>query len=172
MRGRLHAAVGGVAELVRRGVVAALGREPGERVEGEDLHRGVVVEAGVVEERDEALLSARDSIFGIERPEQALAERSLLTTAGTAVPRRRGLERRPRRGAPPKCAQDAGEVDAGQRGQPEVAGRLRLLRRQRERRRAGLVIAGLALRAIFGTSSARRKTSTISTGPGISSSDE
>ena len=48
-------------ELPRRGDVARLGRDAGERVEGEDLDRGVVVAPGVVEDRDEPLLRAGHS---------------------------------------------------------------------------------------------------------------
>ena len=97
VRGGLHAPVGGLAEVPRRGGVARLGGDAGERVEGEDLDRGVVVAAGGVEDRDEPLLRAGDAVVGVERREQAVAERGLLAAAGVAVPRRRRLERRPRR---------------------------------------------------------------------------
>ena len=83
----------------------------------------------------------------VERRQQAVAERGLLAAAGVAVPRRRGLERRPRLGGPPERAQDAPEMDAGERGQADVAGRLGLLDRELERGRARRVVAGLALRA-------------------------
>ena len=49
------------AELARRGDVAGLGRDAGERVEGEDLDVGVVVAPGVVEDRDEPFLGAGDA---------------------------------------------------------------------------------------------------------------
>ena len=59
-----------------------------ERVEREDLDRGVVVAAGVVEDRDEPS-AAPGTVGGVERREQALAERGLLAAAGVAVPRGR-----------------------------------------------------------------------------------
>ena len=124
-----------------------LGGDAGERVEREDLDGRVVVAPGVVEDRDEPRLGAGDAVLGVERREQALAERGLLAAAGGAVPRGRRLERRARRRGLPERAQDAPEMHAGERRQPHVAGGLGLLDRELQRRGAGRVVAGLALRA-------------------------
>ena len=59
--------------------------------------------------------------------------------------RRGGLERRPGLGASPESAQDPAQVDAAERGEPDVARRLGLRDPGRQRRGAGRVIAGLAL---------------------------
>ena len=136
-----------LAQVARRGDVAGVGGDAGERVEGEDLDRGVVVAPGVVEDRDEPLLGAGDAVVGVHRGEQALAERGLLAAAGAAVPGGRRLERRARRVAPAERAQDAPEVDAGERRQAYVAGGLGLLDRELQRGGAGRVVARLALRA-------------------------
>ena len=127
--------------------VARLGRDAGERVEGEHLDGGVAVAPCIVEDRDEPLLGARDAVRGVHRGEQALAERGLLAATGVAVPRGRRLERRPRSCALPERAQDAPEVHPGERGHADVAGGLRLLDREFAAWRApALVVAGLALR--------------------------
>ena len=61
--------------------------------------------------------------------------------------RRRRLERRPGLGVAPERAQDPAEVDAAERGEPDVAGGLGLGDPELQRRGARLVVAGLALRA-------------------------
>ena len=127
MRGGRHPPVGGVGAA--------------ECVEGEDLDGGVVGAPRLVENGGEPCPVA------IERRQQTLAEERLLAAAGGAVERVRRLERRARLRGPAERAQHAAEVHAGQRGQPHVAGRLGLLDRERERGGAGLVVAGLALRA-------------------------
>ena len=59
--------------------------------------------------------------------------------------RRRCLERRPGLGAPLECAEDSAEMDAAERGEPDVAGGLGFGDPELECRCAGLVVAGLAL---------------------------
>ena len=125
-------------EVARRGDVARLGRDAGERVEGEDLDGGVVVARGRRRGSRRAARSAPATPSrGVERRQQALAERGLLAAAGGAVPRGRRLERRPRRRDPAERAQDAAEVDPGERRQPHVAGGLGLLDRELQRGGAG-----------------------------------
>ena len=63
-----------------------------------------------------------------------------------AVPRGRGLERRPRRREVSERPQDAPEVNAGERRQPHITDRFGLLDRDLERAGANRVVTGLALR--------------------------
>jgi uncharacterized membrane protein len=120
---------------------------PRERVEREDLDRRVVVAARGVEQRLEPRAGAGVAVARVERGQQALAQRRLLAAAGLTVPGARRRECRPRRRDPAQRAQHAPEVHPRERGEPHVAGRLRLLDRELERGRAGLVVTGLALRA-------------------------
>ena len=90
-----------------RATIPVLGGDARECVEGEDLNGRVVVAASVVEDRRESLLRAGDSVLGVERRQQALAECGLLTASGSAVPRGRGLERRPGRRRPSQSPQHA-----------------------------------------------------------------
>ena len=125
----------------------ALGRDPGERVEGEDLDRGVVVAPRGGEDRGEPLLRARH-----------VDPRRRAPRAGTrrAPParrrRRRGATPPPPRAprAPPPSRPSARRTrprwTRAERRQAHVAGRLGLLDRELQRRRAGRVVAGLALR--------------------------
>ena len=69
-----------------------------ERIEREHLDGRVAVAPGVVEQRGEALARARHPVGGVERRQQAVAERGLLAAAGVAVPRGRRLERGARLG--------------------------------------------------------------------------
>ncbi len=134
---------------VRRGDVAALGGEAGQRVEGEDLDGGVVVARGRRRgSRRGARSAPGTSLRGVERGQQALAERGLLATAGVAVPRGRRLERRPRSARPVRAA--AGRGRDG-RGRARPGGRRRWPRPCRSRARSVaapvVVVAGLALGA-------------------------
>ena len=95
--GGFHAAICRLTEVTGRAGVAGSVCDASQRVEGEDLDRGVVLFTGMVEDRHEAFLRARYVIRGVHGCQQALAERGLLSPAGVAVPRGRGLEGRPRR---------------------------------------------------------------------------
>ena len=117
-------------QLARRGDVARVGGDAGERVEREDLDGGVAVAPRVVEDRDEPSLGAGDAVRGVERGEQALAERGLLAAAGGAVPRGRRLERRPRRRRSARAR--AGPARGG-RGRARPAARRRWPRPSRSR---------------------------------------
>ena len=116
-------------EVSRGGDVARFGCDAGECVEGEDFDVGVVVEPGVVEDRDETFLGAGIPIRCVHRGEQAFAERGLFATSGGAVPRGRRFEHRPRFGELSECPQDAPEVDPGERRQAYVTGGLGLVDR-------------------------------------------
>ena len=61
--------------------------------------------------------------------------------------RGRRLQRAARLGGPAERTQDATEMDPAERGEPDVSGGLGLGDPERERRRARLVVPGLALRA-------------------------
>ena len=129
VRGGLHAPVGS-SHRSRAVAASPARRRCGRARRGRRPRRGRRRCAALVEERREALLGAGHAVRGVERGEQAVAERGLLATAGGAVPRGRRLERGPRRGVLPERAQDAAEVDAGERGQPHVAGGLGLVDRE------------------------------------------
>jgi len=118
-----------------------------ERVEREHLHRRVAVAAGRVEQRLQPRAGAGVAVARVERGQQALAQRRLLAAARVAMPGAGRRERAARRRDPAQRPEHAPEVHAGEHGEPHVAGRLRLLDRELERGRAGLVVAGLALRA-------------------------
>ena len=89
MGGRGHTAIGDRAQIPCGGEVAGLGRDASQCVEGEDLHVGVVVVTGLIEDCDETLLHAGIPVLDVDGGEQTFAERSLLATSGGAVPRRR-----------------------------------------------------------------------------------
>jgi drug/metabolite transporter (DMT)-like permease len=69
VQGAFHAPVGGRAQRRGSGGVAPRRGDPRERVEGEDLDGGVVVEPGLVEDGGEPLLRTGDSNLGVERRE-------------------------------------------------------------------------------------------------------
>ena len=146
MRGGFHALIGSFAQFACGGDVAGLHRGVCERVEGEDLDGGVVV-AGGVEDRAESLLRAGHAILRVERRQQAVTQRGLLSTPGVAVPRRSGFERRPRRRNAPERAEDAPEMDPGKCRQADVADRFGLLDGELQRGRTRRVVTGLALSA-------------------------
>ena len=110
VRGRLHAPVGGLAQLARPRAVARVGGDARERVQSEDLDGGVVVAACGVEDRAQSLLGAGDVVLRVERGEQAVAERGLLAAPGVAVPGSGRFERRPRRRDPSERTQNAPEM--------------------------------------------------------------
>ena len=86
-------------------------------------------------------------IGGVHGGQQALAERGLLSTAGVAVPGGRGFECRPRWRDLSERTQNPTQMYLGERGQPHVAGGLGLVDRELQGGRAGVVVAGLALRS-------------------------
>jgi hypothetical protein len=86
VRRRLHAPVCGVTQVECAGLLPSLEGEPRERVERKDLDRGVVATARTGEDPDESLLRAGQMVLRIQRSEQAVAQRRLFATSGTAVP--------------------------------------------------------------------------------------
>jgi hypothetical protein len=105
-------------------VEVSVAREPGERVEREDLRRSVAVAPSSLEDGRQVVAVA------IERGEERVPEHLLLATAGGSVECRGRFERRPGLGAAVECAQDPAEVDAAERGE---AGRPRWPRPWRSR---------------------------------------
>jgi hypothetical protein len=95
--GSFHATICRRAEVASLARVAICVSDPSQRIEGEDLHRGVVLSSGMFEDRDEAVFGTRQVIGGVHGRQQALAERGLLSAAGLAVPGGRRFECGPRR---------------------------------------------------------------------------
>ena len=106
----------------------------------------VVVESGLVEDRDETLLGARFPIRRVHRGQQGSAERSLFATPGE-VPCLCLFKGRPRFGDLAERSQDAAQVNPGERRQPYISGRLGLVDRQSEGGSTSVVVTGLALRS-------------------------
>ncbi len=104
------------------------------------------VRSGLVEDRLQALLGVRHLIDGVHGGQQALAERGLFPTAGFPVPGGRGFECCPCRRDLAERPQDPTQVHPRQRRKPHVPDGLRLVDRESQGRRAGLVVARLALR--------------------------
>jgi hypothetical protein len=92
----LHPTICRLTKVTRRAGVADVVCDASQRVEGEDLDRGVVLATGIVEDRHEAFVRARHLIRGVHGRQQALAERRLFSAAGVAMPSGRGLEGCPR----------------------------------------------------------------------------
>ncbi len=82
----------------------------------------------------------------VHRGEETLAEHRLFTAARGAVPRARRRERVTSGVVVTEGALNSSEVHTGQGRHPDVADGLGLLDREAKARRAGLVVAGLALR--------------------------
>ena len=115
--------------------------------------------------------AARSLAVAIERGEERVPEHLLLAAAGGSVERRRRLERGPGLGAPPERAQDPAEMDAAERGEPDVPGGLGFGDPELQRRRAGLVVPGLALcaseaRELVGLGLQEAESSVMSRRPG------
>ncbi len=96
----------------------AIAHYPSERVEREDLGWSVTGVPRLPEEGTQVLAVA------IERCEERVPEQLLLATAGGAVECRRRLERGASLCVAPEGAENAAEVDAAERGEPDVAGGL------------------------------------------------
>ena len=93
------------------------------------------------------LLGVGVRIVDVHGGQQAFAERGLFAAACGAVPRVGRLECRPRSRVLSERAQHAPEVHAGERGEANVTGGFGLVDRELEGGGAGVVVAGLALRA-------------------------
>ena len=126
------------AELARRGVVAGVGREPGERVEGEDLDGRVAVARGP----SSRIAPSRASASGAPSSASSAASRHSPSAACSPPPASRchaaaasSAARAARVAA--ERAQHAAEVHARERRQAHVAGGLGLLDRELERGGAG-----------------------------------
>ena len=114
-----------------------------ERVEREDLDRRVAVARA-------ASRSACEPRRRVAASSAASRSRRARACSPPPAPRWNAAacsSARARLGGPAERAQHAPEVDAAERGQPDVAGRLGLGDAERERRGARLVVAGLALGA-------------------------
>ncbi len=136
--------VGRVAQGLCCGSVAAgSAASARQRVEREDLDVGIGAASGVVEDRVEPIGRARDAVDGVQRGEQALAERVLLAAADRcgamrSPPRARRAPRRcdRARGATrPRCTR----ASAARRTSPvasafSIASSQRAARRSRRRR--------------------------------------
>jgi hypothetical protein len=130
--GSSHATVCRRAEVASRARVAECVCDSSQRVEGEDLHRGVVRSAGMLEDRVEAVFGTRQVIGGVHSRQQALAERGLLSAAGLAVPGCRRFESGSRRCDLSERTLNPTQVYPGERGQPGVAGVLGFVDRELE----------------------------------------
>ncbi len=118
-----------------------------ECVEGEDFDVGVVVEPGVVEDRHQSPLCAGDPVGSVHCRQQAFTERSLFSTARSAMPRSGRVEHRSCSSEVAECTKNATEMDPGERGQAYVTGGLGLVDRQFQGGGAGVVVARLTLRS-------------------------
>src|SRR5204862_7971307 len=76
-------------EVLRGRDVAGVGRDAGKRVEREDFNMSFAGFLRRVQDGAKTVAGAGNAIFGVHGRKQALAQRSLLSTAGAAVPRRR-----------------------------------------------------------------------------------
>jgi hypothetical protein len=111
-----HAPIGLRAEVRCGGEVARIGGDASEGVEGEDFDVGFVVAPRIVEYRGEPCVGTGNPISGVHRGQKALAERSLFSATGGAMPRACCFERHPRSCRLFERAQDAAQMYACERG--------------------------------------------------------
>jgi hypothetical protein len=147
VRSGRHPLVSAISEAPRAELVVGLGSDASERIEGEDLNRGVTPELSVHQDLRKPLCGIGNLVLGVQRSEQAFAERGLLATGCRTVPRYRLFCCCSRAGAISHCPADACEMNANERCEAHVPRGLCLRGGEVERRRTDLVVAGLALGA-------------------------
>jgi hypothetical protein len=145
--GGFHAPIRRLTEVPGHGDIARFMCDARQCVDSEDLDVGVVVESGIVEDRDETFLGAIDPISGVECGQQAFAERGLFSTSSDTVPRSRRFNCRPRSCDLSERTEDAPEMDPGERRQAHITDGFRLVDRELQGGRTCVVVTGLALRS-------------------------